>query len=320
MNALLERLGLFVSRHRWWVLGVWVLMLLGAIGANRAAGGDFVNDYTVPGSESADGLDVLDSDFSGASGYSGQIVFHAGDGKKVSSQQSAVKKAIGNIRNLDHVIKRDRPAEPAGHARGVEGRHHRLQQRVVGRRTGLARRVLPRRPGRRSQAGARRRHHRGVRRRRRPDRSGTGRRALRGDRARRGPGAPAHHVRVAGRRTDPPGRCDLQRRHRPVAGRSGGRGHPPADHRPHGGDAARSRRGRRLRAVPGGPASRAARPRHGHGRVDRQDDGHLRCVGGRRRQHGRHRDPRALRLRRSRSWARSASPPPSWSRPRCCRR
>ena len=31
MNALLERLGLFVSRHRWWVLGVWVLLLLGAI-------------------------------------------------------------------------------------------------------------------------------------------------------------------------------------------------------------------------------------------------------------------------------------------------
>ena len=114
MNALLERLGLFVSRHRWWVLGVWVLMLLGAIGANRAAGGDFVNDYTVPGSESADGLDVLDSDFSGASGYSGQIVFHAGDGKKVSSQESAVKKAIGDIRKLDHVINATDPLSQQG--------------------------------------------------------------------------------------------------------------------------------------------------------------------------------------------------------------
>ena len=91
-----------------------VVILLGLSVGRNLVGGDFVNDYTVPGSESADGLDVLDSDFSGASGYSGQIVFHAGDGKKVSSQQSAVKKAIGDIRNLDHVIKATDPLSQQG--------------------------------------------------------------------------------------------------------------------------------------------------------------------------------------------------------------
>jgi putative drug exporter of the RND superfamily len=114
MNALLERLGLFVTRHRWWVLGVWLLVLLGAVGANRAAGGDFVNNYTVPGSESADGLDLLESDFSSASGYSGQIVFHATSGDKISDDESAIKKVVGDIRKLDHVIKATDPLSQEG--------------------------------------------------------------------------------------------------------------------------------------------------------------------------------------------------------------
>ena len=103
MNALLERLGRFASRHRWWVVGVWVLLLLGLTLVNRQVGGSFVNDYTVPGSESSSGLDVLEKDFKSASGYSGQIVFHAEKGK-VSDQSSAVKTTMADVGKLDHVM------------------------------------------------------------------------------------------------------------------------------------------------------------------------------------------------------------------------
>ncbi len=103
MNALLERLGRFASRHRWWVVGVWVLLLLGLTLVNRQVGGSFVNDYTVPGSESSSGLAVLQKDFKSASGYSGQIVFHATKGK-VSDQSSAVKTTMANVGKLDHVM------------------------------------------------------------------------------------------------------------------------------------------------------------------------------------------------------------------------
>jgi RND superfamily putative drug exporter len=103
MNALLERLGRFASRHRWWVVGVWVLLLLGLTLVNRQVGGSFVNDYSVPGSESSSGLDVLTKDFTSASGYSGQIVFHATKGK-VSDQSSAVKTTMANVGKLDHVM------------------------------------------------------------------------------------------------------------------------------------------------------------------------------------------------------------------------
>src|SRR6478736_5478339 len=103
MNALLERLGRFVSRHRWWVVGVWVLLLLGLTLVNRQVGGSFVNDYTVPGSESKSGLALLQKDFTSASGYSGQIVLHATKGK-VSDQASAVKTTMANVGKLDHVM------------------------------------------------------------------------------------------------------------------------------------------------------------------------------------------------------------------------
>ena len=78
MNALLERLGRFVSRHRWWVVGVWVLLLLGLTLVNRQAGGSFVNDYSVPGSESSSGLTVLKKDFTSAWRERAQLRFGRG--------------------------------------------------------------------------------------------------------------------------------------------------------------------------------------------------------------------------------------------------
>ena len=71
MNALLERLGAVAARRRWWVIAVWVLVLVGLSVARGAFGGTYVNDYSVPGSQSSDGLNVLTKDFAAASGYSG---------------------------------------------------------------------------------------------------------------------------------------------------------------------------------------------------------------------------------------------------------
>ena len=50
------------------------LLVLGLTITNAQVGGNFVNDYQVPGSESSRGLAKLQSSFPSASGYSGQIV------------------------------------------------------------------------------------------------------------------------------------------------------------------------------------------------------------------------------------------------------
>ena len=103
MNALLERLGGFVTRHRWTVIALWLVLLAGVTIANRAVNANFVNDYTVPGSQSSKGLDLLRSDFASAGGYSGQIVFHA-EKKTVADQSKAVATTVKNLAALPHVI------------------------------------------------------------------------------------------------------------------------------------------------------------------------------------------------------------------------
>ena len=71
MNGALERLGVWAARRRWWVIAAWVLILVGLWLGRSAFGGTFVNDYSVPGSQSEQGLDVLRADFPAASGYGG---------------------------------------------------------------------------------------------------------------------------------------------------------------------------------------------------------------------------------------------------------
>src|ERR1700735_4870970 len=104
MNHLLERLGGFAARRYWVFIVAWLIILGGVLGANHAFGGKYVNDYTVPGSNSANGLNVLNSDDPQQGGFGGQIVFHASHGT-VHQQQTAVNQANSDVRKLPGVIK-----------------------------------------------------------------------------------------------------------------------------------------------------------------------------------------------------------------------
>ncbi len=104
MNGALERLAGFAAR-RWWVFIVsWVIILGGLLAAKNALGGEYVNNYTVSGSDSATGLNVLNSTFPQQGGYGGQIVFHATK-DTVADQQSAVNQSVSNVSKLPDVIK-----------------------------------------------------------------------------------------------------------------------------------------------------------------------------------------------------------------------
>jgi RND superfamily putative drug exporter len=104
VNHLLKWLGGFAARRYWVFIVAWVIILGGVLGANHAFGGKYVNDYTVPGSNSANGLNVLNSDYPQQGGFGGQIVFHASHGT-VTQQQAAVNQATSNVSKLPGVIK-----------------------------------------------------------------------------------------------------------------------------------------------------------------------------------------------------------------------
>lgn len=89
MNGALERLSGFAARRWWVVIAAWVVILAGLLAAKNAFGGEYVNNYTISGSDSAAGLDLLNKTFPQQGGYGGLIVFHATKGT-VTAQQQAV--------------------------------------------------------------------------------------------------------------------------------------------------------------------------------------------------------------------------------------
>ena len=102
MHAFLNWLGRVSARRHWWIVAAWLVILVGVFLLRSAFGGEFVNNYTVPGSQSSQGRDVLTTRFPQQSGYAGQIVFHSSTGK-VSDQSDAVSQSMANIAKLPHV-------------------------------------------------------------------------------------------------------------------------------------------------------------------------------------------------------------------------
>jgi putative drug exporter of the RND superfamily len=69
-------------RHRWWVIGGWVVLVLGLVVLSRLAGGAvYSNDFAFSGYDSQDARAVLQQEFPGAAGDSDQIVFHTASGR-----------------------------------------------------------------------------------------------------------------------------------------------------------------------------------------------------------------------------------------------
>jgi putative drug exporter of the RND superfamily len=104
VNAFLDAVGRFCCRRHWIVLVAWLIVLGGLLALRSAFGGEFVNDYTVTGSQSAEGLAVLDAKFPQQGGYAGQIVFHAKTAT-LTPNSTVINTSMSNVAELPHVIR-----------------------------------------------------------------------------------------------------------------------------------------------------------------------------------------------------------------------
>ncbi|WP_433618471.1 MMPL family transporter [Dactylosporangium sp. CA-139114] len=98
------RLAGWSQRHRWWSLAAWVLVLVAVTAGAQAAGSDYHNDYSLPGTESQAALDTLRAQAPADAGDSVQIVLQDPDGLPAPAVQDRVQAMLGRVRNLPHVV------------------------------------------------------------------------------------------------------------------------------------------------------------------------------------------------------------------------
>ena len=56
---MLERLARWSYHHRWAMVGIWVVALVGTNFLASSAGGEYSQDFSLPGAESQEAYDLL---------------------------------------------------------------------------------------------------------------------------------------------------------------------------------------------------------------------------------------------------------------------
>ena len=94
----MRRLAAACYHHRKLVLIAWVVLLVGLFGLNKAVGGEFRDEFKLPGSESQDGFDLLqEQGFGNQSGFSGQIVFKSDGGVDQPQVQAGMEQLFAQM-------------------------------------------------------------------------------------------------------------------------------------------------------------------------------------------------------------------------------
>ncbi|GAA4622660.1 MMPL family transporter [Cellulomonas oligotrophica] len=103
MSLALYRLGHAVGRHRLLVVVAWAVLLLVVLGLARTHGGEYDDDFSIPGTESEQGMDVLAERFgTAAAGASAQVLYR-GEDVTAPDAWAAVEASLAAVEAVDGV-------------------------------------------------------------------------------------------------------------------------------------------------------------------------------------------------------------------------
>jgi putative drug exporter of the RND superfamily len=118
MTGPLYRLGGVCSRHHWPVIALWVVLAIALLVASRAAGEQFSDNLTLPGTGSTQAQDLLQDRLPDQANGTNPIVLEAHKGKLSDSKNSkAVDDAVKALKKNSDVI---RAVSPLGKAKSSQ--------------------------------------------------------------------------------------------------------------------------------------------------------------------------------------------------------
>ncbi|MET8701930.1 MMPL family transporter [Kitasatospora sp. NPDC004723] len=111
-RAGLRRLGEWCARHSLLVIVLWIVALAAVQAANRTVGGTYSDDFSLPGTQAAQGKEVLQAHEPAAAGTSSQVVLH--DAAPLTGFQTQIGQAVSALQALPHVLGAQSPLPPPG--------------------------------------------------------------------------------------------------------------------------------------------------------------------------------------------------------------
>ncbi|WP_297556221.1 MMPL family transporter [uncultured Actinomyces sp.] len=103
MSSVLFRLATSTVKHAKTVLLVWILILIAVLAAMFGLGGKLTNDFTIPGTEGQDGLDVMAERFPELSGTAGQVIFGAPEGESIWDYRQQITSVLEQVKGIKYV-------------------------------------------------------------------------------------------------------------------------------------------------------------------------------------------------------------------------
>ncbi len=102
--------------HRRLVLFLWIIALIGLGGVSQAAGSNYRDAFSLPGTDSQKSIDLLQRDFPAASGDSATIVLHSRSTATVSdaSLRGPITEMLAKVAKVPHVSEVASPFGPRG--------------------------------------------------------------------------------------------------------------------------------------------------------------------------------------------------------------
>jgi RND superfamily putative drug exporter len=101
---MLERLARWCYRRRWAVVGLWILALVGFSVLASKAGGEYSQDFSLPGAESQQAFDLLKERFPDVAGETADIVFKAEAGVDDPQVKAKMEALLAELQKVQYVI------------------------------------------------------------------------------------------------------------------------------------------------------------------------------------------------------------------------